>query len=207
MSAYFGDIENLWTYELELHRGYLRDSLGITTLSQLDQVYAANSNIVGKIRFFKATDRNKKLLEQKHPERIKCLVLTDFEEYERLETRNYTPSFDYLIKRMKKDALAYVDSMKIGRNNDSFMPILNTLMSELLNIDNKDIVMTFEDTPLSDGMAQMTAKHQAMRDNQSNDLENEARRTFNPPLGKQLVKTNLDIRKEPEQEQAPALFD
>lgn len=185
LSEYFGDIENLWTYELELQRKYLKGSLGIETLAQLDQVYSANSNIVGKIRFFKDTPKNKKLLEQNHRDRIKALVLTDFEEYERVEKKRYAPSFDYLIKRIVKESDAYLDSMEIERTNDEYMKIINAVISERIDTVQKDMVIDYVDTVYSDDMAQMTAKHILMRDNQTNELEIESKRHFGTlPIGK-----------------------
>jgi len=178
MSEFFGDIEDLYTYELELTRKYLKASLGIETLGQLDQVYAANSNIVGKIRFYKYNDKNRRLIAQNKRERIRAKILTDFEEFERIERKIYVTSFDYLIKNIVKDADRYVKTMKLEKNNEIYMKIANAFLSRRVSQDNKDLVITFEDTHLSDGMAQMTAKHKDMRVNQSNELEIEAKRLF-----------------------------
>ena len=79
---------------------------------------------------------------------------------------------------MKKEALRYVDSMELERNNDNLMPIINALTSELIDHDNKDMVITFEDTHLSHEMDEMSTKHKLMRDNQSNDLELQAKWAF-----------------------------
>ncbi len=178
LSEYFGDIEDLYTFELELHRKYLKGSLGIETLADLSKVYAANHNIVSQIRFYKDNDRNRRLIKNDHQDRVSCRVLTDFEEYERVQKKRYAPSFNYLINKMKKEALRYVDSMELERNNDNLMPIINALTSELIDHDNKDMVITFEDTHLSHEMDEMSTKHKLMRDNQSNDLELQAKWAF-----------------------------
>ncbi len=187
LSEYFGDIENLWTYELELHRKYLKGTLGIENLSQLEMVYEANKNIVGKIRFFKDTPRNKKLLEQKNQNRIKALVLTDFVDFERVKKKDYKPSFEYLIDQFVKSADKYVESMGLPKTNDIYLTIGNAFLSRRVSQENKDLVISFEDTHLSHLMDEMSAKHKVMRDNQSNELEIEAKRLFS----KQLAKPHL----------------
>ncbi len=89
LSSYFGSIENLYTYELELHRSQLKGTLGIETLADLPKVYAANKNIVGKIRFYRDNDRNKRLIRNNHRDRVSCRRLTDFVEYKRIAKKKY----------------------------------------------------------------------------------------------------------------------
>ena len=177
LSEYFGDIENLWTYELELHRKYLKGSLGIETLAQLDQIYLANKNIVGKIRFFKDTPANKKLLEQKNQSRIKALVLTDFEEYKRVEKKVYKPSYSWHINALKKEIKRYLAAGLEENEINYYMKMLTELTQDL-DIEGKELTFNFENSDLVTEKAQMTAEHNIMRDNQGNDLEIEARRHF-----------------------------
>ncbi len=121
LTQYFGDIENLWTYELELSRSFLKNSLGIETLADLSKVYQAHKNIVGKIRFYDNNDKNKKLVSQKHGDRIKALFLADFVEYERIEKKKYTPSFDYAVEQMVKLVDTYAEKMDIEKTNEIYM--------------------------------------------------------------------------------------
>lgn len=178
LSKYFGSIENLYTFELELSRSVLNGSLGIDNLSQLKKVYAANKNIVSKIRFYKNHDKNKKLVKDGHSERVPCRVLTDFIEFERIEKKHYKPSFDYAVEQIVKIADIYAEKMDIKKSNDIYMKIANAFLSRRVSQKNKDLVISFEDTHLSNVMDEMTTKHHLMRDNQSNELELEADRAF-----------------------------
>jgi len=72
----FGTIENLYTFEHELRRGYLKESLGIDTLAELDRVWMASQNIISKIKFFPINDRNIKLIKQNNRKRIDTMTLT-----------------------------------------------------------------------------------------------------------------------------------
>ena len=194
-SAHFGDIENLYSFELELRRDYLRDSLGIDTLAELPKVWKAHSNIVGKIRFFKDTPKNKKLLEQNHRDRIKALVLTDFVDYERVEKKRYEPSFKYAVDQIVKIADRYVETMNIEKNNDIYMKFANAFLSQRVSQENKDLVITFEDTVLSHETDEMTTKHKELRDNQSNDLEIEAKRHFGKFVSHKKDFVEIEVQK------------
>ncbi len=178
LSEYFGDIENLYTFELELHRSFLKGSLGIENLEQLSMIYAANKNIVSKIRFYKNHDKNKKLVKDGHRERVPCRVLTDFVEFERIKKKNYKPSFNYAIDQITKIADSYIDKMELEPNNDNYMRLANAFLSRRVSQKDKDLIITFEDTHLSHTMDEMRTKHILMRDNQSNELELEAERHF-----------------------------
>ena len=177
-SEYFGDIENLYTYELELSRAYLKNTLGIETLSDLSKIYKAYKNIVGGIRFYKDTDRNKRLIKNDNRDRVSCKKLTDFVDYERMPKKRYKTSFDYMKKNIISSMDKYIDKSGLDRTNNEYMKIINSLMSERINQNEKDLVITFEDTAQSDAMDKMRAKHILLRDNQSNELEIEANRLF-----------------------------
>lgn len=177
-SRYFGDIEDLYTFELELSRSYLKNTLGIETLSDLSKVYDAYFNIVGKIRFYRNNDKNKSLIKNGNHDRISCKVLTDFIDYERVEKKRYKTSFDYALNNFIETADKYIDSSGLERTNDEYMKFVIPFLSERIDQSNKDLVITFEDTPLSFSMDEMRTKHRFMKDNQSNDLEIEAKRHF-----------------------------
>ncbi len=178
LSSYFGSIENLYTYELELHRSQLKGTLGIETLADLPKVYAANKNIVGKIRFYRDNDRNKRLIRNNHRDRVSCRRLTDFVEYKRIAKKKYKPSFEYAVKQMIKAADGYLDRSELDPTNDNYMKMINAFMSERVDHAHKDMIISFEDTILSHEMDEMSMKHKLMRDNQSNDLELQAKWAF-----------------------------
>jgi hypothetical protein len=178
LSSYFGDIENLYTFELELHRKMLVSSLGVDTLADLPSLYSASANIISQIKFYKNNDKNKKLLRENNRSRIFCRVLTDFISYERVERKEYKTSFDYAVSQMVKIADTYVDSMDVFGDNELYMSFANAFLRKRVSQANKDLVITFEDTVLSNEIDEMRAKHENMRVNQSNELELEAKRIF-----------------------------
>ena len=177
-SKYFGNIENLYTYELELTRSYLKDTLGIDTLLDLPKVYLAYSNIVGGIRFYKDSDRNKRLIKNNHRDRVPCKILTDFLDYPRLEKKRYKTSFNYMIDKFVSMSDIYIEKMGLEKNDAAYLNISNAFNARRINYTHKEMVIDFKDTVYSDEMAQMTTKHKDMRDNQSNELEIEAERLF-----------------------------
>lgn len=178
LSQYFGDIENLYTFELELKRKHLKGSLGIETLSDLDKVYAASQNIISKIRFYRDNDHNKRLLKNDNRDRISCKVLSEFVEYERLPKKKYKPSFPYAVDSIVKTMDRYIESMELPKSNDEYMKFINEIISRRVNSNSGDMVITYEDTQENMSHNGMLRKWEAMRDGQSNDLEVEARRIF-----------------------------
>ena len=176
-SEYFGDIENLYSFELELTRKYLKECLGIDTLADLPKVWEANKNIVGRIRFFKDTPKNRKLLEQNNSKRIKALVLTDYVDYDRVQKKAYKPSYAYLKERIEKDISKYLKATKDEKETEFYMRLVSDLMHGK-DIDGKELTFYFENSDLTTEKAQMTAKYKLLRDNQTNELELEANRAF-----------------------------
>ena len=176
-SRYFGDIEDLYTFELELSRAYLKNTLGIDTLSDLSKVFDAYYNIVGSIKFYKDNDRNKRLIKNNHRDRISCKVLTDFIEYDRIEKKQYKPSFDYAVGSMISLADKYINASGLAPNDRNYMTIINALLAERVNIEN-ELVISFEDSVSKRDIDHLKAKHKLLRDNQSNELEIESERHF-----------------------------
>jgi len=199
LSSYFGDIEDLYTFELELHRSQLKGTLGIDTLGDLDKVYKAYKNIVGKIRIYKDTDKNKKLVKQGNRSRIEGLMITDYIDYERVLKKRYKTSKEYAMSRQEKTFNRYIESMGITEEK-----AINKLKLEFaINIasnDKQDVKIEFEDrkeltidkVPFKiDGMtfykdsdfvnelgySEMKEKHERMRDG-NDKLQSEAINAF-----------------------------
>jgi len=81
-----------------LHRKYLKDVLGIDTLAQLNDVWSASQSIVSRIRIFPITDRNRKLIEQNHRQRVEAMRLTPLTDYDRPERKRYKRSYKAMVK-------------------------------------------------------------------------------------------------------------
>lgn len=182
LSQYFGDIEDLYTYELELHRSYLKDTLNIDTLADLDKVYLAYKNIVGQIRLYKDTDKNKRLIASNNRDRISAYVLTDYVPYDRVKRKDYKPSRKYAIKKMLSTMDGYMDSMGLERSNANYISLIDELASERIYTDSQDITLHFEKSELGIQMDEMHKKHDRLRYGQGDTLENEANYRFAPKI-------------------------
>jgi len=178
LSSYFGNIENLYTFELELQRKYLKETMGITTLDDLDKVYKAYNNIVGKIRMYPITDQNQKYIEKNKRERIKATLITEYEDYQRVKKRSYKPSIDYAIERNMKTVSRYIDSMGINDKDEIkkvYAQFASSYSSKL-----GDFEVTYEPTLIKKEYDETFNKIDIIRANQTNDLLKEAIRAFAP---------------------------
>jgi hypothetical protein len=176
-SQYFGSIENLYTFEHELHRSYLKETLGIDTLAELGRVWEASQNIVSKIRIFEYNDKNKKLLRQNNRQRIKAMVLNDYVEYDRPEKKKYKRSYSAMIRRIKSEIDAYLDSGETEDNLSFWVGLIYDLTYDVTK-DGKELQIWVNDSDRAVDMGKMRAKWQLLRDNQTNELEKEATRLF-----------------------------
>jgi hypothetical protein len=177
-SAYFGGIEKLYTFEHELHRSYLKETLGIDNLSQLPKVWSASQSIVSKIRIFEYTDKNRKLLQQNNRQRIKAMILSPFVQYDRPDKKKYKRSYKAMVRRCRAEIDAYLRS-EDGREEDS-LAFYTKLQFDLMHdvADGKDIEFSFCDSDRKIEYDSMSAKWEAMKDGQTNELELEAKRRF-----------------------------
>jgi hypothetical protein len=170
-SKYFGDIEDLYTFELELHRKYLKANYGIERLSDLEKVYKAYGQIVGKIRIYEDNDNNKKLIKSKHHDRIDDLMcFTEYKEFKRVNQKRYKPSKYYAIDKAVHAIEGYENSIEDLTEAEKIL-IIDEIASRLIG---KDI-----DIHIGSGRYdEMQEKHEKMRNNQDDSLLIEARRAF-----------------------------
>lgn len=179
LSGYFGDIENLYTFELELHRSYLKEQLNITTLDQLDRLYTAYHSIVGKIRIYEDNDHNKKLLEQSNRSRIQASVITQYKDYERVKREHKKPSKEYLKNSIEKSIQRYIESMGITDEKEINKLKLELGMSIVSN-DKQDVTIEYSDSQMETEYKDTYRKVQLMRDNQDDQLFKESNKAFAP---------------------------
>lgn len=170
-SKYFGDIENLYTFELELHRKHLKPNFNIDTLDDLDKVYQVYYEVVGKIRIYEDNDINRKLVKNKHHDRIKDLLyFTDYKEFKRVNQKRYKPSKYYAIDRAVRAVESYEKSMgNLTEANKILM--LDEIANRLIG---KDIDIHVG----SDCYDEMKDKHERIRNSEDNSLAVEAKRAF-----------------------------
>ena len=145
LGGYFGDIENLYTFELELHRKYLKPAFGIDTLDDLEKVYKAYHEIVGKIKIYKDNDENKKHVRLKHYERIKeAFCFTEYKEFKRLNTREKKGySEEYLVNKISKMMVRYEDSKKHPMRHSEKISLVDKIVSSIF-IDNDVSIELFD---------------------------------------------------------------
>lgn len=178
LSSYFGDIENLYTFELELRRSHLKENLGIQTMADIPKIFEVYKNTLGKIRIYEDTDHNKKLIAQGNRSRINAEILTDFEEFSRIKKKKYVPSVDYAIDKAVRILDRYLSSMDLDRTNENYLPLINKIISKRIDNSFMDTTLVLTPNDFSDSIRKMKFKHIAMRDNQSNDLERDSFRIY-----------------------------
>lgn len=179
-SQYFDTIKDLYTFEHELHRKYLKAELGIDTLAELDRVWTASQSITSKIRIFPITDSNQRKVKNKHYERIEAMRLTKFVEYKRPEKKKYARSYDAMVQRMRKELSAY---LKCSEGQQEQIPLLaGKLLFDLFGDDlaDKEIEILITETTRTLQMQEMRKKHKLMREKQTDDLYLEAEARFGP---------------------------
>jgi len=175
-SRYFGDIEDLYTFELELHRRYLKPTFGIDTLSDLKKVYKAHKEIVGKIRIYEDNDCNKKLVDTNNRSRISSLCFVEYEEFQRVPKQKYKPSVDYMVDKTIGNFKSYEKSLSKPLTFASKMSIADRILSGLFG--DKDITLDMEDSDYILESNLLMDKIVLLRDNQSNILIREATKAF-----------------------------
>jgi hypothetical protein len=169
-SRYFGNIENLYTFELELHRKYLKANYGIDTLEDLEKVYSCYSKIVGSIGIYDDNDKNRKLVKSNHRDRIETISFTEYKEFKRVNQKKYKPSKYYAIDKAVTAVERYEKSMGDLTEADRIL-MIDEIASRLIG---KDIDIHIS----SSRYEEMKEKHERMKNNQDNSLKKEAKRAF-----------------------------
>jgi hypothetical protein len=178
-SKYFGDIEDLYTFELELHRKYLKSNFDIDRLSDLEKVYRVYSEVVGKIKIYEDNDYNRKMVSQKNHGRIKeFFVFTDYIEYKRVEKKKYKPSKEYLIDRIVKNINAYEKSLSVKMEEYEKIILVDSIVTSIFG--NKEISIEINDSADVVEYKQFMKKIEIIRSNQDNSLFIEAKKAFSP---------------------------
>ena len=166
LSRYFGDIENLFTIELEMNREYLFRTMNIDTLKDLSRVKDAYKNIVGSMRVYELNTENELNLKNNNSSRIEGFRFAEWVEYKRIAKKSYKPSKSYLVDRMKKSSLRYIESMKVKNEdiNKELLSIVNELIGALdLTNGKEDMIISYEPTMLSEELKEMREKHERVR--------------------------------------------
>lgn len=178
LGDYFGDIENLYTYELELHRKALRTSFNMIKLSDVYKAKDIYSNVFGGIRIYRDTPKNKKLKDQKHPEKISANIITSYKDYERLTRKRYKASERHLVRKTKKSLDKYFDAMGIEATPVNVLSILLKVYDSY-EFDQDIIEINFQDSMALDRYNDMKEKHERLRDG-NDELQSEAWNAFKP---------------------------
>ena len=174
---YFGDIENLYTFELELHRKYIKPTFGIDTLEDLEKVYKAYREIVGKIRIYEDNDKNKIHIKNKHHNRIKNLFqFVEYKEFKRLKSKKYKPSEQFLVKKTIDMFTKYEKSLPEPLQEHQRIIVVEKILSGIFKA--PDISIGLNDYEKDD----FDNKIEFLRDNQDDQLFKDANRIFAPVM-------------------------
>ena len=177
-SRYFGDIENLYTFELELHRRYLKPSFNIDTLDDLDKVYKVHKEIVGKVRIYKDNDHNKALIDANHRDRIESLCFVEYEEFKRVYKKKYKPSQSYMVDIGVNAFERYEDSLQEPLSIGSKFVIADIYLSRIFG--DRDVSIELEYSEYIREYNVFMEKTKLLRDNQDDQLFKDANRAFAP---------------------------
>ena len=177
LGGYFGDVENLYTFELELHRKYIKPTFGIDTLEDLEKVYKAYHEIVGKIKIYKDNDENKKHVLLKNYERIKeGFCFTEYREFKRLNSRQKKGySEEYLVNKISKMIERYEDSKKEPMMDSEKISLIDKIVSSVFV--SNDVSIELYDSKLEDDRKVFYRKVDSLRS--GNDcLQSESNKAF-----------------------------
>lgn len=132
---HFGTLDNLFVYEIELHRKYLRDRCGVNSLADLDKVALIVYTLFSSLQFCTDNESNRKNLVNKHYDRINFNVPfadnSKTELFEFLPVKKYKKSKDFLISSLDGIIKQYnnkdghvispeeILSLLYARNNDT----------------------------------------------------------------------------------------
>ncbi len=138
LNSYFGTTENLLVYEIELHRKYLRDRCGISSLNDLDLLDHVVNTLLKSLKFCLSTEKNLKLMKSKNYNKIEFIYPfvkeNDFIPFNFTPVKKYNKSKQLMINKINNliDSYNKLD----GDNYD-----LTSLQLDLLaQMDKKDII-------------------------------------------------------------------
>ena len=181
LSKTFGDIEDLYTIELEMNREFLLRTMNIDSLNDFNKLKLAYKNIIGTMRVYKLTDENRKHIADNHRNRVTACRFAEWVEYERVVKKKYEPSVKYLIDRMAKSSNRYLDTIpNMDDRKKESLKVINLLMERVVISDGlSDMVVTYEPSELGLEIEYMDDKIESYRG--FNDLlQVEAQRAFSP---------------------------
>jgi hypothetical protein len=138
---HFGTLDNLFVYEIELHRKYLRDRCGVNSLAELDKVADIVYTLFTSLQFCKDTKKNRDNIKNKHYDRVTFVTpfvrFMEFDTFEFLPVKQYKKSKDFLVTQI--DAI-------IKQYNDKKGGIITPeeLLASLYEKNNDDKIIEME---------------------------------------------------------------
>ena len=142
-------------------------------LSQFNDILKASQNIISKIKIIKDNERNRKLVEQNHRDRIEYEVLTEYIAFNRPKKKKYGRSRKAMINRIKKEINAYLSAFPDEDNVNFYTSLISDLLSDVTN--GKDLEIYIDDSERKKEYDEMFKKFEEQRSNQkSSNLDFEA---------------------------------
>jgi hypothetical protein len=134
LNHHFGTLDNLFVYEIELHRKYLRDRCGVNSLADLEKVNKIVYTLFTSLKFCKNTEQNRQNMKNKHYDRIDfempfCNIMNN-DLFDFLPVKKYQKSKDFLISSLRTIIKQYNSKEGHTISNEEVMTALEQLENE-----------------------------------------------------------------------------
>jgi len=128
LNHHFGTLDNLFVYEIELHRKYLRDRCNIDTLAQIDKLNSVVYTLFSSLQFCEDTEENVINIKNNNYNRIDFrspfLDIIKTQEFDFVPVKRYEKSKDFLLKSL-------YDTIKQYNSKDGHKISIEELLSGL----------------------------------------------------------------------------
>lgn len=138
LSDIFGDLDNLYTFEIELHRKWLSTKLKDLNIINIDEMCKLAVKCFSLVTHVPDTDYNKFQMKNRHYDKLQGnfttpldgleVLVVDIGTFNKKEKRTSLPSFEYMAKKIDKMINDYNE--KLG-DNYSFVDVVDKLIYTL----------------------------------------------------------------------------
>lgn len=115
------ETDTLYTYELELHRKWLKDKAQLTSFSDLEKVFVLWGKIVGNIKWVVDSPKNVNLIANNHNNRIDeedIFILAEYKEFDyKPKIRKKKPSKHFMFDSINRMIEKYNKAMQLAVDN------------------------------------------------------------------------------------------
>jgi len=177
MGEYFNNIEDLYTIELELKRSYLK-RCGIDTLEDIKKAYLLYKDIIGSVRVYRDTERNREHIRLKNYSRIDTIRFCEYEKFDRPKrvSKSLGHNHKYFLERFEKSYERYKDGLTFSKKIELVESLSNIIFGA--DMQNVDFSIGFEDCEEIREVNEMRERLEVVRAKQNNSLYSEGKGYF-----------------------------